>query len=252
MSMDKKWICENCGYEINEQIKTYCPSCKQKKLQAWGRCQCGKWFRLNNIKSSKYCSRECTYKFRNTGGKRGKHYPNVRPWNKRDEVSKICPVCGAVFLTRKEKAVYCSKECWSRRSTIIQTCLKCGREFKTTKSSNYKYCSTECRNLASRERTGEKAWAWKGGKTKETKCRRTSAHYKEWRMAVFTRDGFKCQICGKHGSDLEAHHIKEVCNYPDLIFEVDNGLTLCHKCHKTTDNYAHKAKRHDKGKNTAV
>lgn len=41
---------------------------------------------------------------------------------------------------------------------------------------------------------------------------------------------------------LEAHHLKEVCNYPEQIFDVDNGVTLCHQCHKETDNYGNKAR----------
>lgn len=48
--------------------------------------------------------------------------------------------------------------------------------------------------------------------------------------------------CGKHTIDLEAHHIKEQSRYPELIYELSNGLTLCHKCHKLTDNYGYKAR----------
>ena len=60
-----------------------------------------------------------------------------------------------------------------------------------------------------------------------------------------------CEICevdfsqryGKLGKDfIEAHHIKERCTYPELMFDVDNGLTLCHECHKETDNYGWKAR----------
>lgn len=52
----------------------------------------------------------------------------------------------------------------------------------------------------------------------------------------------KCKYCGKHTIDLEAHHIKEQSRYPELIYELSNGLTLCHKCHKLTDNYGYKAR----------
>lgn len=61
---------------------------------------------------------------------------------------------------------------------------------------------------------------------------RQSKEYKEWRMAVFERDGFKCQICGQVGGELNAHHIKHFKDYPAERFNVDNGITLCSKCHK--------------------
>ena len=118
----------------------------------------------------------------------------------------------------------------------------CGKKFQTSTKRNKIYCSNECRNLAYRERNGEQSHFWQGGKTKESDLLRTSAEYKEWRLAVFTRDNFTCQKCGQRKRDIEAHHIKERCKYPELMFDVDNGLTLCHECHKETDNYGWKAR----------
>ena len=67
---------------------------------------------------------------------------------------------------------------------------------------------------------------------KKTQDFRKSEEYKNWRMRVFERDNFKCQVCGKVGGELNAHHIKEFSEYPELRFEVDNGITLCVNCHK--------------------
>lgn len=61
---------------------------------------------------------------------------------------------------------------------------------------------------------------------------RKTEEYKVWRANVFNRDGFKCQVCGQVGGMLNAHHIKEFSKYPDLRYEVDNGVTLCESCHK--------------------
>ena len=61
---------------------------------------------------------------------------------------------------------------------------------------------------------------------------RNSPQYIEWRRAVFARDGYKCAICGQVGGTLNAHHIKPFAKYPDLRLELDNGITLCEKCHR--------------------
>jgi len=63
------------------------------------------------------------------------------------------------------------------------------------------------------------------------KLRRTE-EYKNWRVAVLERDGYKCQHCEKTGGRLHAHHIKSFKLYPDLRYDVENGVTLCKKCHE--------------------
>jgi 5-methylcytosine-specific restriction endonuclease McrA len=71
--------------------------------------------------------------------------------------------------------------------------------------------------------------------------------YKKWRKAVFTRDNFKCQKCGSE-ENLEAHHIKPFSAAPELMYVVENGLTLCAECHKKTDSYGKKRENRYKGK----
>lgn len=56
--------------------------------------------------------------------------------------------------------------------------------------------------------------------------------YAQWRISVFTRDKWICQICDQVGGKLEAHHIKTVREYPELELDMDNGTTLCKICHK--------------------
>ncbi len=84
-----------------------------------------------------------------------------------------------------------------------------------------------------------------GNKTTEQKKIRTSLAYKEWRNAVFTRDNFTCVFCGEKGGILNADHIKRFADFPELRLDVNNGRTLCEKCHKTTDTYGNR-----KNKNT--
>ena len=59
-----------------------------------------------------------------------------------------------------------------------------------------------------------------------------SFEYNEWRKAVFKRDDYTCQRCGKRGGRLQAHHIKAWAKYPDLRYDVANGITYCVECHK--------------------
>jgi 5-methylcytosine-specific restriction endonuclease McrA len=50
--------------------------------------------------------------------------------------------------------------------------------------------------------------------------------YVEWRKKVFERDRYVCQLSGEVGGWLEAHHIIPKYDYPEGIFDVDNGITL--------------------------
>ena len=79
---------------------------------------------------------------------------------------------------------------------------------------------------------GEKNHAWKGGITPINEKIRASLEYKLWRESVFKRDNWKCQICGDNrGGNLQANHIKLFSTYPDLRFDIKNGITLCKICH---------------------
>lgn len=79
--------------------------------------------------------------------------------------------------------------------------------------------------------SGEKHWNWQDGITPLNRKLRASNNWKVWREAVFERDDYTCQECGKRGIELHPHHIKQLKNYPELAFDVDNGKTLCVSCH---------------------
>jgi len=79
---------------------------------------------------------------------------------------------------------------------------------------------------------GEENPNWQGGISTETQLMRTCSKTKTWRTAVFKRDNYTCQKCGnKKSGSFNAHHIRSFKNYPELRFEVDNGITLCKDCH---------------------
>jgi hypothetical protein len=52
-----------------------------------------------------------------------------------------------------------------------------------------------------------------------------------WRDSVFCRDGYVCVNCGSRES-LEAHHINRWVDAPSLRLDIDNGVTLCKRCHQ--------------------
>lgn len=84
---------------------------------------------------------------------------------------------------------------------------------------------------------------WIDGRTPENHRIRNSPEYVAWRTAVFERDNYTCQDCGAHTGmghrvTLEAHHIHEFAKYPDERFLVENGATLCAKCHDKTKRKA--------------
>lgn len=73
---------------------------------------------------------------------------------------------------------------------------------------------------------------WKGGISGETWKKRKTDKYKKWRGEVYRRDNWACQNCNRKLKRLVAHHIKPVEKFPELIHDIDNGITLCRSCHK--------------------
>lgn len=177
--------------------------------------------------------------------KKGSKNPHLYKAKKR-----LCIVCESEYRAIKDnknyKQKYCSKECWNKRARLVNNCGFCSSEIVTSKSINKKYCNLKCRNEDYKERMkGDKSHFWLGGKTRESKLKRTCAAYKEWRAAVFARDNFTCVFCGVKDRTIEADHIKAQSEYPELIYKVNNGRTLCHECHKETDNYGYKQRWKD-------
>jgi len=109
---------------------------------------------------------------------------------------------------------------------------------KGTKGS-YKL-SEKRRKKISESLKGEKNPNWKGGITPRRKAILDTLEYKIWRKSVFERDGFRCIVCGETGGELNAHHIKKSSKFPELRFEISNGITMCVKCHRLTDNWGNK------------
>jgi len=74
-------------------------------------------------------------------------------------------------------------------------------------------------------------------KRKPEKSRRNKL-LKAWSLAVRERDEWVCAFCGEADPRLNAHHILPKDIYPQFMFEVNNGISLCpFKCHKRKAHY---------------
>lgn len=157
---------------------------------------------------------------------------------------------------------------------------KCSEETKRKQSeAQYKYYSThkssnlgikrsdETKLKISLAQKGEKGSNWKGGITPLTFIIRFSKEYIDWRNSIFKRDNYTCVQCQSQ-RDLEADHIcpfnlvfndflkyynqfspvedKEILTKFAIEYEpfwdIDNGRTLCKKCHKKTETFCRKRK----------
>jgi hypothetical protein len=107
--------------------------------------------------------------------------------------------------------------------------------------------SMKTRDKQSVSMRGDKNPSYKGGVTRLNKNIRRSLKYRLWILSVFERDDYTCQDCKKRGVILNAHHcikqfwkiiednnittLEEAFNCEEL-WDINNGVTLCIKCHK--------------------
>jgi hypothetical protein len=110
-------------------------------------------------------------------------------------------------------------------------------KLKISKLNKGKSLSEETKKKISNANKGEKHYNWISDRNK-LKNRyhsiRLSNEMDNWRKQIFERDNWTCQICGKIGGTLNAHHIKLFSKYPEEKFNIDNGITLCKDCHLWT------------------
>lgn len=178
-----------------------------------------------------------------------------------------CLHCGNMFMSDKacksRVPKYCSRTCFSKTEktdetrekqsiakkgkeppnklpTFIEKCIVCKKEISNRKGAKYqkKYCSYKCyhNSLIGKidyNRVGENSHFWKGGISKESEKARRNSLYKIWQREVFKRDNNICQKCGLTNKEilLHAHHILKFSENVENRYNVDNGITLCIKCH---------------------
>lgn len=116
-----------------------------------------------------------------------------------------------------------------KRMSKAKFLCTCGRTFEATVSFIKRGHTKSCN--AKIHRVGENGPNWQGDKTSKLMLERNSLDYINWRDSIFKRDDHVCQKCRQRGGKLQAHHIYNFADHPDVRFDVDNGVTLCKQCH---------------------
>lgn len=176
------------------------------------------------------------------------------PWNKNKKIVKYkktkCLFCGKERLVtpsviKYERGKFCNRKCrteYQKGKPPLPPGWKHSEEVKKKigEASFGHELSEASRKKISLKNSGKGNPAWKGGVSIFNKKIRTSSEYKKWRKAVLERDNHTCQICGAINCKLEVDHIKEFAIFPELRLDINNGRTLCQKCHKETPNWGNK------------
>lgn len=127
-------------------------------------------------------------------------------------------------------------------------CIDCGIKLINAKATRCKICAKK----------GEHSNLWKGGITPLRVLIWRSFNFRQWRSDIFTRDNFTCVLCGKRGGKIQVDHIEplsyilKINNIKSLedsincseLWNINNGRTLCIKCHQKTDTYGGKANKY--------
>ena len=56
----------------------------------------------------------------------------------------------------------------------------------------------------------------------------------QFKTEVFNRDNHKCKMCD-HKENLDAHHITDRNKMPNGGYVMENGISLCPKCHEKAE-----------------
>lgn len=143
-----------------------------------------------------------------------------------------------------------------------KTCNRCTKKFFPKRATKGKFCSLNCYHesmvgVSHNHKTNTIAWN-KGLKlpnqsglnhpryiSDRTKLAvlsngeeyRNSPASRDWAKSVKKRDGWVCRIADiKCNGKVVAHHILPWRDFPELRYEVNNGITLCHFHHPRKRN----------------
>ncbi|NCC70883.1 HNH endonuclease [bacterium] len=202
-------VCLNCGEIIDKKPK-----------ESW-----------KQYEKKKFCCYSCANKFKTKNG------------------TKLikCLNCGKEVLRTysqiKHGGKYCSQKChyeYTKKNGLMSGKNNPMYGIKMTPEEIEKMIKAVT-GVPKPNLRGQKSKFWKGGVSKRNHRERNkimaTLEYRNFRRLVLERDNYTCQECG-NTKKLEIHHIKSFQKYPKLRFNINNGITLCNKCHRKTDSYS--------------
>lgn len=160
----------------------------------------------------------------------GRFHKGIVPWNKGLTTKKTCTVCSVSFSGRGVK--YCSLKCAGVGSRNKKVSLETRGKMSLKKIGTKQSQETILKRI--QHQIGEKNWRWISDRSL-IKVGDRNLHdplVKQWRKEVKKRDNFSCRIADNNcDGKLEVHHILRWSEFPELRYQPNNGITLCHYHH---------------------
>lgn len=201
-----KCICKVCGKEFDRKPalikRAKNPTCSEECRNKMYRheattkcCVCGKEIKTTECELKKRPQKVCSKECKS------KLISNLK---KKDKVELQCPMCKKYFEVHSYRlnnqvVICCSRSCATKY-----------QERDKTKHPRYN------ENISDEERID----------------RRILKENVLWRNEVMKRDKYTCQVCKQYGGKLEAHHLNSYHWDKEHRLDLNNGITLCQRCHK--------------------
>jgi len=161
-------------------------------------------------------------------------------WDQRENAWDVyCPGHYRKDALYKHRA-WLETEYVTKCRTLTEIAAECGVGISTIAKSMRKLgirTRPAAETLAARGTScpGSKNGSWNGGTTPERQRLYKQGHWQELVQSIYARDGFHCRRCGVPKTErkgLHAHHIRAWAKHPELRFDPENLVTLCHRCHR--------------------
>ena len=160
----------------------------------------------------------------------------TRDKNERDDSWQNREFLEPLYLREGKTTIEIAAMVSSTPSTVRTWLVKCGVPTRSPGGElKGKTMSDESRAKMSKAKkgkyTGENNPNWKGAEISDDVRERRSYVAKKWRETCLNRDQFRCQLCGAT-ERLHVHHVLEYKDHPEQRWNVNNGITVCYRCHE--------------------